>query len=320
MPISFDWSKTIEAIPANPIPPAWLATKGAGVKVAFVDTGVNLGINSLKHLDKAGRKFFTGATGFSVTKLVGQDLVGEFFGGSGPGHGTLYATLLAGKTPDSSFEEQDTVAGIAPEADFYLIKARNRNDRKTTIQNLLDALELSANLGIEVLITGQCISASEMPFEGITDADVERVFALPAVQRMAIFAPLKNLADTDSWDNICADNFPCLRPDVFNVAVLPNHIDALAPIIQAQPISFLPSGFKGTVLSKTGDAIELNWSNSGAVALMGGIAVLAVSAFKSQHGGNLPKLAELQQWLGTACQPLPNAAPGTNQPAIFKNY
>mgnify|MGYP000013169538 CR=1 FL=1 len=320
MPLTFDWSETISTLPSNPIPADWLASKGKGVKVAFIDTGVNLGLPSLTHLNIGGRKFFTGAPGFSVTKLVGQDLVGEVFGGTGTGHGTLYASFLAGKSPDSSTDEIELVNGIAPAADWYIIKARNPNDKKTTIQNLLNALELSANLGIEVAITGQCISASEMAFEGLTDAELDRVFGLPGLKKMFVFAPLKNLESTDTWDLITSDNIPSRRLEIFNVAKLPDNFGPLADVIQNQPIPFLLSGFQGKVLSKTGDAIDLAFSNSGAVAIMGGIAVLALSFFKTQNGGALPTRDGMLQLLGNTSQSLNNASSPFAQPAFFKNF
>lgn len=315
MPITFNWNETLSTLPSE-----WLATKGKGVKVAFIDTGVNFGNPSLGHLNQAGRKFFTGAPGFSVAKLTGQDPVGEFFGGSGIGHGTLYASLLAGKTPDNPPADKDLVEGIAPDADWYIIKARNANDRKTTIRNLLDSLELCTNLGVEVAITGQCISASEMPFEGLTDADLERVFDLLAQRNIAVFAPLKNLETSDSWQGITEDNIPSRCKEVLNVAKLPDNFGQWADSIQSLPIPFLLSGFQGKVITKTGNLVDLNFSNSGAVAIMGGVAVLALSFFKEQHSGTLPGHDALLQLLGKACSPLHQALSNPAQPTIFKNF
>ncbi len=321
MPITFDWSKTISELPGNPIPAEWLATKGAGVKVAFIDTGANLGLASFSHLgNMPGRKFFTGADTFSVSKLTGQDMVGEAFSTGGRGHGTLYFSLLAGKTPIPPPPDKDLVNGLANAAEYYIIKARNPNDKKTTIKNLLAALELSANLGIEIAITGQCISASEMPFEGFSADEVERVFSLDGVKKMLIFAPLKNLETTDSWEGIVADNIPSLRPEVFNVAKFPDNFEAVEAVLKSQNISFLLSGFSGELLSKTDDADAMDFSNSGAVTILGGIAVLAASFFKTQHGGAMPDKVRMQQLLGNHFQSLDNALGNFSKPAFFKNF
>ena len=53
-----------------------------------------------------------------------------------------------------------------------------------------------------------------MAFEGLTPADIDRVFSLPEVKKMHIFAPLKNLETTDPWENIVLENFPNLHPQV----------------------------------------------------------------------------------------------------------
>lgn len=320
MPISFDWSKTISELPGNPIPAEWLATKGKGVKAAFADTGVNLGLASLKHLDKVGRKFFVSAPNFSTGKLNGQDAVGEAFGVAGLGHGTLYASLLAGKTPNPTPLDKDLVSGIANEADWYLIKATDSSGEITTIRNLLQALELSANLGIDIFITGQCISLSEMAFEGLSEADINRVFELPGVKKMFVFAPLKNRKSVAAWAEITSNYFPSNRSEVINLAGLPEIFNEVSGTIKAQNIPFLPTGFTGELLSKSGDAIEMQFSNSGAAALMGGIATLALSFFKAQHAGALPDRGQFLQLLGASCKQLPDSMSAINAPTLFKNF
>jgi hypothetical protein len=328
MAISFDWSQTIAALPAPGLPAEWLATRGNGVKVAITDTGANLGLACLKHIDKPGRKFFTGAPGFSTAKVVGQDLVGEAFTVQGRGHGTLYTSLLAGKLPETVPPNKDMVTGLANDATFIIIKATDGSGEVTTIRHLLDALELAANLGVEVFITGQCISKSEMAFEGLTDADIERVFDLPGVKRMFVFAPLKNRKTAEGWVGLAAGNFPTLHPDVFNVAALPDIFPQVADIIRSQPISFLLAGFEGQVLSKSGDAVALaasgtgvvEFSNSGAAAIMGGIAALALSFFKQKNNGALPGKLQFAELLASACHPLDDAFGSFDKPALFKNF
>jgi hypothetical protein len=320
MPISFNWSETIAGLPGNPVPADWLATRGEGVKVAYIDRGVNLGMVSLEHLNLPGHKFFTGAPGFSVAKLAGQDLVGEAFGTEGRGHGTLYASLLAGRMPAFAPLDKDVVGGLANAAEYFIIKARNANDKKTTIKNILDAIELAGNLKADVVILGQSISKAQLAFEGLTTASIDRVFGLPTVQRMAIFAPLKNLEPSDPWSNIAADNVPNLRPEVINVARLPVNFESVSGIILPQHITFMLSSFAGKVLTKNGNAADMEFSNSGAVTIMGGIAVLAASHFKQQNGGASPNRAQLLQMLGACCSPLQNASGSQSEPALFRNF
>ncbi|MBN8680202.1 MAG: S8 family serine peptidase [Chitinophagales bacterium] len=320
MPITFDWSKTIAELPGSPVPADWLAANGDGVKVAYIDRGVNLGLASLEHVNQPGAKFFTGAPGFSVAKLTGQDLVGEAFGTEGRGHGTLYASLLVGKIPAVPPADKDLVNGLANGAKYFIIKARNANDKKTTAKNILDAIELAGNLKADIVILGQSISKAQLPFEGLNMAAVDRVFNLPSVQRMFIFAPLKNLEPSDPWANIASDNIPNLRTEVFNVARLPVNFESVSSVITPQNISFMLAGFSGKLLTKNGDAADMEFSNSGAVAIMGGVAVLALSHFKKQNGGATPTRQQFAQLLGACCSPLQNASGSQTDPAFFRNF
>lgn len=328
MATQFDWSKTIAELPGNPVPKEWTDSKGKGVKTAFIDTGANLGLNSLRHLNVGGRKFFVSAPGFSVDKLTGQDPVGEAFGVAGHGHGTLYASLLAGKIPQPTPADKDVVSGIAPDAEVYLIKATDASGELTTIRQLLHALELCANLGIEIAITGQCIARAEMEFEPVTDADIDRVFALPGVQKMFIFAPLKNREAASFWTDIVAANFPSHRPEVFNVACIPGTFEQVFELIQQQNIPFLLAGFNGEVLTKNGNAIPLteteseesiHFRNSAATAIMGALAVLALSVFKQNNAGALPTREVFGHLLGSVCRPLEDAFGEFIKPALFRN-
>lgn len=325
MSVLFDWSKTIANLPVKPVPQAWIDTKGKGVKLAFIDTGANLGLGCLQHLNLPGRKFFVSSQGFSVSKLTGQDLIGEAFAVAGVGHGTLYTSLIAGKIPDPAPVDKDLVGGIAPGAEIYLIKATDLSGEITGIRHLLNALELSANLGIDIAITGQCISRSEMLVERLTDAEVDRVFSIPGVKRMMIFAPLKNRKSANGWSNITGDNFPSLRTEIFNVAALPDIFPDIADLIQGQNIHFLLAGFKGSLLTKKGLPIDLGdtdlpFSNSGATAIMGAIGVLALSAFKLQNGGAMPSRDQFANLLGSISRDLSDAFGSFDTPAIFKNF
>ncbi len=319
MPISFDWSNALSTLPVQFIPASWLDTKGSGVKVAFVDTGANLNLALLKHLDKPGHKFFTGAPGFSVTKLIGKDSVFDSFGAEDRGHGNKYLSLLAGKKPDDSNFNGDVVSGLANAAEYFIIKARDKTDKKTTIRNFLNALELASNLNVEVFITGQNIPLDEMSSEGIDALELKRVFELPGVQKMFIFAPLENRATEEPWDNIVSNYFPSLRPEVINVAELPQDFDQVFDIIENQEIHFLLVGFTGKLLAKNGTATEISsFSNSGAVAIAGGIATLAISFFKNQNAGQLPNKTQLLNLLNECCMPINDALGPFNAPAIFK--
>lgn len=335
MPILFNWSDTIAQLPGKPVPDAWLATGGQGVKVAFIDTGANIGLPSFAHLKNADRRFFTGAPTFSVVKTTGKDLVQDSYPQTG--HGTKYLSLLAGKDSDPASDDP-VVVGMANQADYYIIKTRDANDVTTTVRNLLDALELSANLGIDICIIELTLGASKIQSEpNMSAAEVERVFSLNGVKKMHLFCALENRDTGDPWDNIAGQMFPNLRPEVFNVARLPHDVAALADVIRPQPVHFLAAGFEGnSLLTKIGalekmidaDSSEAKtqlgvfkiFSNSCAVALVGGVATLAFSFFKQQNGGLAPDRAQLAALLNSSFSPFDHALDKFDPPAFFTNF
>jgi hypothetical protein len=334
MPVLFNWSDALANLPGKPVPDAWIASGGKGVKVAYIDTGANLALPSFTRLKNEDRRFFTGAPTFSVAKLTGKDLVQDSYPQTG--HGTKYLSLLAGTDANPAADE-DILQGFADQAEYYIIKARDQNDVTTTVRNLLDALELAANLDIDLCVVGLTLSAAKIRSEpNMSEAEVERVFSLHGVRKMHIFCALENRDTGDPWDNIAGQMFPNLRPEVFNVARLPYDIDVLADVIRPQPVHFLAAGFEGnSVLTKVGtvekmidaDSAEARtslgafkiFSNSCAVAIVGGVATLACSVFKDQNSGALPDRQQLAALLNGCFAPLDDALNTFEEPAFFTN-
>lgn len=102
---------------------AWDVSKGAGVKVAVIDSGVDASHPDLKGAIAGGHDV-SGSGADDGTKGIGQT----------PEHGTLVATLLAGRghTPEGSTASPapnqvgagpDGVIGVAPEAQVLAVSA-----------------------------------------------------------------------------------------------------------------------------------------------------------------------------------------------------
>ncbi|MCC3280098.1 S8 family serine peptidase [Arthrobacter sp. zg-Y40] len=99
---------------------AWKTTKGAGVKVAVIDTGVDA-----SHPDLAGA--VAGGTDVSGA----GDPKGAKGLGTTPEHGTLVATLLAGRGHEKPGEAKEGekkertegIIGVAPEAELLAVSA-----------------------------------------------------------------------------------------------------------------------------------------------------------------------------------------------------
>lgn len=94
---------------------AWQSTKGAGVKVAIIDSGVDA-----THQDLAGAV----VGGTDVSGAGRPD--GTLGIGKEPGHGTLVASLLAGRGNGGKPEDSpkpNGVVGVAPEAELLAVSA-----------------------------------------------------------------------------------------------------------------------------------------------------------------------------------------------------
>ena len=97
---------------------AWQVSKGAGVKVAIIDSGVDGQHPDLKGVVVGG----TDASGAG-------DPNGQKSIGAKPEHGTLVATLLAGRGHASPSPSGASVAGVVSLARFQCRPRRNRRRR-----------------------------------------------------------------------------------------------------------------------------------------------------------------------------------------------
>lgn len=116
-----DWGlRTIKA------PRAWSKTKGEGVKIAIIDTGVDVNHPDLKHAIKASIDLRNQTT----------NVIDEY------GHGTHVAGLIAG-----------VKTGVAPEAELYIAKVLDENG-KGNMTNILNGITFAINYEVDIL----CIS------------------------------------------------------------------------------------------------------------------------------------------------------------------
>ena len=113
---------------------AWDVTRGAGVTIAIIDTGV-----SSSHQDLAGA-VIDGAD------FTGNDAGGEPTGGKGSSHGTMVASLAAGHGHGSS----DGVIGAAPEASILAISI-SFGENVDADQQVADAVTWAVDHGADVI-------------------------------------------------------------------------------------------------------------------------------------------------------------------------
>ncbi|AYP68308.1 subtilisin DY [Bacillus phage vB_BcoS-136] len=102
---------------------AWSKTKGEGVKIAVIDTGVDMNHQDLKD---------------SIVRTINmqtktRDVTDEF------GHGTHVAGLLTGKK-----------TGVAPNSELYVAKVLDANGRGS-MANILDGITFAINNNVDIL-------------------------------------------------------------------------------------------------------------------------------------------------------------------------
>ena len=118
---------------------AWTTSRGEGVTVAIIDTGVNGSVAELKGA-------VTGGTDVSgIGSPDGQTPVGEK-----SEHGTMVASLLAGRGAG----EGSGVLGVAPEADLLTVSVAFGQDTgavKTNDDQIAEAVRWAVDQGAEVI-------------------------------------------------------------------------------------------------------------------------------------------------------------------------
>lgn len=113
-----DWG--LEAIKA---PHVWGKTKGEGVKILLIDTGIDEDHEQLRHAFKLGYNFFERSNNVEDEE----------------GHGSHVAGLLVGKA-----------TGVAPEAELTVVKVLN-DEGKGSYGSVMDGITYAINYGFDII-------------------------------------------------------------------------------------------------------------------------------------------------------------------------
>jgi len=114
---------------------AWNVTKGAGVTIAIIDTGIDGSVAELRGAVAAGADFSGAGTG------------GGPEGGDGDEHGTMVASLAAGRGSGSSAG----VIGVAPAASLISASVGFGDGDENSDQEIADAVTWSVDHGAQVI-------------------------------------------------------------------------------------------------------------------------------------------------------------------------
>ncbi len=116
---------------------AWATTEGAGVTIAIIDTGVDGGVAELAGAVVGGADF-SGLGSANGQKPVGTD---------GPEHGTMVASLAAGRGTNAT----DGVIGAAPAASILSISIGFGEGRTTSDDQIAAAVRFAVDKGASVI-------------------------------------------------------------------------------------------------------------------------------------------------------------------------
>ena len=183
-------------------------SKGTGIKVAIIDTGIYTDHPDLRVL--GGMNYVPKMTGPPWKRLPDPDDRDD-----DNGHGTHCAGIVAALDDDSG------VVGVAPEADLYALKILG-GDNSGFISNVIAALQWAAENGIEV--TNNSYGTGDDPgdlfrsaFDNSANAGILHVCAAGNYNSDGVIYPAKHesciaIGATDRSDTIAS--FSSIGPEV----------------------------------------------------------------------------------------------------------
>lgn len=186
----------------------WQTTKGKGVKVAVIDTGVDTVNAQLKGGAVANGKDFLHPGGNGRTDKVG--------------HGTKVAGIIAARKLDGT-----GFMGLAPEATIIPIR-QNDDQGSGNVGTMIQAIEYAADAGAKVINISQDTASKMNP---TVDARFRQAVEYAQDKHDALIVAA---AGNDGADGKVKETFPAAYPGVLAVAASDRN-NARAPFSQSGP-------------------------------------------------------------------------------------
>ncbi|WP_327587673.1 S8 family serine peptidase [Nonomuraea sp. NBC_00507] len=238
------------------LPEAWRATKGAGVLVAVLDTGVNG-----RHPDLEG------------SVIQGPDLTGaDRSAGLWGRHGTAMASLIAGR----GHGHRHGVVGVAPAATVLSIRVTlengdplRRRQASGGRQPLAKGIRYAADHGADVI--SMSLGGGSGAWEG--SADEEEAVRYAIGKGAVLVASSGNDGETAN-----RKNFPAAYPGVIAVGAVDRRLKVAGFSNRQDYLSVVAPGTQ-IVTADGGDSYVVGDGTSSAAAMVAGIAALIKSAY-----------------------------------------
>ncbi|MGI5285944.1 S8 family serine peptidase [Nonomuraea polychroma] len=252
------------------LPEAWRASKGAGVLVAVLDTGVNG-----RHPDLEG----------AVTQ--GPDLTGASrSAGLWGRHGTAMASLIAGR----GHGDREGVIGVAPEAKVLSIRVTLENGdplrrKRSSVGRhaLAKGIRYAADHGADVI--SMSLGGGSGLWEGSADEEAAVRYAIG--KGAVLVASSGNDGDTAN-----RKNFPAAYPGVIAVGAVDRRLKVAGFSNRQDYLSVVAPGTQ-IVTADGGDSYVVGDGTSSAAAMVAGIAALIKSAYPDMSPHHVRTAIEL---------------------------
>ena len=245
---------------------AWLSSRGTGVKVAVLDTGVDPAQPDLAGSVITGRDY-TGS---------GRTAGGPFWGV----HGTAVASIIAGHGHGP--HHADGIIGVAPQARILSVRVTLENkDPLLANPAVVAALPQAIARGISYAVRHGA-QVIDLPLDPAAQAGGTTPGGSPA-ERSAVEAALAKgvVLVAPSGDNGAGTdtvNYPAAYPGVISVGAFgPGFVKA--PFTSHQPYATLTAAGNGVIAANGPAAYAKLKSTSAASAVVAGIAALIRSQF-----------------------------------------